>query len=150
MIVDYKCKFCGVPGSVEVEDNDATQLCLDKWKNALCCERCNKFKLATRKINDATKQACAFLIQFRLARVSKLSELEMALKPKLERLVQRFTEVACNHYRTSYEFDPAFAVEIMNQPSKWQSVFIVLESAIRRSRHAKEYVLHESKTPYVD
>lgn len=134
MIVKYNCKFCGKPGSVEVEDNAATMFCIEKWAKMIACVRCADYRVARRRIADAVKKGCIALVQTRMTPNSKVKELEAQLRPKLDKLGKDFTELANRHYRTKFDYNSCFTDELMTQPDKHLSVMVVLESSIRRSK----------------
>lgn len=135
MIVKYTCKFCGKPESVEIEDNDATMFCVQEWAKILCCNRCGDFQVAKRRISDAVKASCVFLIQCRttIANEKRLAEVEAVVRSKLSPLARKYSEIAQRHWKKKQAFDESMTDELIAQPGKCQAVLNHCEYVIRRA-----------------
>ncbi len=135
MIVKYNCKFCGNPGSVEIEDNDATMFCVEKWAKLLCCDRCGKFQVAKRRIADTVKKNCISLLQRRKTTPDKekLKEAEAAVRVSLVLLCSKYAEIVCKRWRKRNDFDDSFADDLMKQPQNCEAVLGQCEFVTRRN-----------------
>lgn len=135
MNVTYNCKFCGNPGSVEIEDNDATMFCIEKWQKMLCCNRCGDYRVNRRRVEDAIKKACMAIVQFRAVLLGeKLFQAEARMRVMVQQLAEQYAKIVCKHYQKMDDFDQSFVDEFMSQPDKWYTILGVFESGIRRAR----------------
>jgi hypothetical protein len=135
MIVKYNCKFCGKPGSVEIEDNDATLFVVEKWAKILCCARCADFQVAKRKIADVVKERCMYLMQMRATpttKPEKLKETEKKTRQSLVILCANYARIVCLHYKVKNDFDESFAEELMSHPNQFHAILGHCEYVVRR------------------
>lgn len=120
MKVDYKCKFCGVSGSVEVDDLDTSLFQVEKWKPVLVCNRCADYYEAKRGLMDRVRACCITVIQTRQQKnKDEIFKVEGAARSKLESLTKKLATLVCDYYRKPNFWHNEFVVLLMDMPEKY-------------------------------
>jgi hypothetical protein len=107
MIVKYTCKFCKKTGQVDVEDIPGITLQVEKWRSALCCNRCADYKTSTRGIISQVSKTCRGI---EWAPQGKRAEKSEKAKSLLIPLTKRFCTIVCAHFYQPNQWD----IEIVN------------------------------------
>lgn len=112
---DYKCKFCGKPGSVsyEIESGTETMFSIEKWLSMLACNRCADFRSNVRMTTDRIGRICAI---YHAATLAHGDTARAATREKLTAPVQNLTRIVCDYYRMRRLDDPEFVEILMDRP----------------------------------
>ena len=113
MKLDYKCKFCQKPGSVNCGDDPVEHEAAQRWYPMLCCDRCGKFRVSMRKERDAVRHLA---VNLSACPKAKLKEVEADCRPKLELILKRVTTLVGDYYRVQNIWDKDFVEQIIEKP----------------------------------
>jgi|SRR5579872_3115650 len=121
MMIDGKCRVCGIKLTVEAEDDYMAEgfdpMGLMKL---LTCNRCYDYKTNRENIEDKIKQCCIVLIQ---AQIQKGSETWQRIRLIFISLTRRYAELVqrYNHYPTVL-WDEDFSELLMDKPHLWWKI----------------------------
>jgi hypothetical protein len=123
MIINYHCKFCGIKGSVELEEGDLESFSVKKWLAILCCNHCGSFYERKRCLEDAIKKQCGVLAQaMNTTSGNKLDKTKSSVNDALTSITKRYARTVCEHFKKRNEWEPDFVIQLMEQPDKWRTM----------------------------
>lgn len=135
MMMDYKCKFCGKPGKVDVGEHTSGIFDLTKWVKILCCDPCGQFMESKRKVEDAIKAECLKMWAFRKQERDreKVSKEEVKAEEILTALTKRYATLVCDHYKRQFVWDAEFVNTLMDNPTQSASVLSTYRHGIAKA-----------------
>ncbi len=125
-----KCKFCGIPLRLEM-DNDCPPTNIEVWKPNAACNRCADLRMKLLYLGDY----CTWLLgQLHKARGSKAEKgVEADTRGKMEEATKRLMQICCDHYRVTYHWSPMLVDEIMSKPGLVRSAISVMRYQVEKS-----------------
>lgn len=135
MILDYKCKFCGKPGTVDAGEHTSGIFDLTKWVKILCCDRCGHFMESKRKVEDSIRGECLKMWAFRKQEKDreKIGKEEVKAEEILTALTKRYAGMVCTHYRRETTWDAEFVNMLMDKPRKSDAILFTYRNGIRNA-----------------
>ena len=115
MKMDYTCKYCQRPGSVNVGDSDVELEAARRWFPLLCCDRCGQFRVKMRKVR-AYLVSVATDIKAATPATHK-SVMEKAV-PTIELITKKIATLVCDYYRVTNVWERDFVDQITENPGK--------------------------------
>lgn len=131
--INTTCKFCQKPIWMECDEAGLEFLSLEKWANAIGCNRCAEYKLKRRKTESSIFAVCQLLQGCRQnMKGEKRLELEARIREKLETLTKNYCTIICNHLRITNLWDKSFTDTLFDFPER---VAPVLSTYVRGAIH---------------
>jgi hypothetical protein len=128
MKISYTCKFCGRPGSVEVEDDASVINQVSKWVAKLACNRCASFQSSKRQVIEKISRTCLF---YQLCPESRMKAVEPTTREILEKLTKRLTQLLCEYHSKPFCWETALVDQLIATPGKWDDVVRMWSRTVR-------------------
>ena len=130
MTVETTCKFCGVPLSLQIDD-DFAQLdgplvkLVSKFiptevaalVKLATCDRCATLRERRRRIDEAIRKVCLNLAGFRMT-----ADLKAKVSPHLQGLLVSYLHLVSNWTGQDVAWDDAFLESVLHCPDKYATV----------------------------
>lgn len=118
MTLNYTCRFCSKPGSIECDDSGMGCVTVKVWSNKIACRRCADFHTSRSKIEDQIFGMARLVQMIRDGQPDKRQALEAKASEKIERLTKKYCSLACDFFRLENFWDRDFCDMIMEHPTK--------------------------------
>lgn len=118
--LNYTCKFCRRPGTVEYEEPGSCPINLSKYE--IACNRCAAYHRKRSDWEHLISKVCQKLTSGRMALVhdhKELAKLEEGVREVLKRYTLAYAKLVCAFKMlSSYTWDEDFVNELMGKPDK--------------------------------
>jgi len=143
MKIDYKCKFCFRPGTIDCDVPE--YFTLDYWKSILACNRCADFMVEKRRYVDLIRKTSLRITNARVLKSKNLSEVEKEVRADLDSLSKLLCTCVNRHYGLDNIWDSSLTDVLMEQP---QHSEMSCENYVRRKKKESQRIT--PALPYKD
>jgi hypothetical protein len=125
-VLDAKCKFCGCPLKLKIDDDYAALGDPLKLLPLAACNRCADFHAEMRRIKEGLRECILRLLS---TKTKDLPAAKSETRPRLEKLTQRYVRAASCYSRTTVNaWAPQMVDDILDSP---RSLPLVLKAVWR-------------------
>ena len=132
MTLDYTCKFCRGPGTVDMPRDTIAGLAMidpEKWLAILSCNRCAEYNAERISLRDRLTFVAVQIIRRR--QLNEWSaEVEAVIRSKIAALTQQFAGLVCRHHRKNEVWEPEFVSMLVEQPDRTHEILRSFERQI--------------------
>lgn len=131
--IDYRCKICRKAGVVYYDTACPIKM-LESWTNALCCDRCYKFRDSYITAKRTIEKSCIALINTRhsVKDQNTRKETESKIREKLSSLTQRIARLCSDYYQVQNIWDSEMVSILIDNPAGCNKAMDSFHSSIRK------------------
>jgi hypothetical protein len=147
MTINYTCKICHKPGTVELRPEEVWEAAwMDTFKKMLVCNPCYDLRNKFRKAEGRIIGACVTLARLKLMRAGKdvLTEAREACRNTLMTATRRYAEALAVYRKLS---EPIWSLELVEKLLEAPHEH---EKALREYRASLKRVFVETSLPMAD
>ena len=133
MKMDYACKYCQRPGSVNVGDGDVELEAARRWFPLLCCDRCGQFRVKMRNVRARLMKVATTISS---ARPETRNEILAKSDPVIELITKKIATLVCDYYRVTNVWERDFVDQITENPGKADLVVASYVAGVARIARA--------------
>jgi len=132
MTIQHKCKFCGAPVTLEMDDDGVEYFGLAYWKSLAACNRCADFREKKRALEGQLVEYATNWNRHKLKQIIlKAADMENLME-SIVKGTKRYADLVCRFYRLPSEWNKDFSEQILDMPHKAIQILRFYERQISR------------------